>query len=128
MKLRIAIAELRAKAVALALLAPLCIALAACGPIHETARDVIAGSAGVLTAAQAQYGAACKADPQQPRCQSISRGIAAQGLAIDALHLYCASESYERGGPCTPHKELEPKLRQAVRSLERMAGEVKELL
>lgn len=83
----------------------LVVTLAACTPPEMTARDGIAGAKGALQYLQsdAQYGLTCKADPAQPVCRNINRGVAAQNFAIDALMVYCGGPSFDAGtGPCQP--------------------------
>lgn len=128
MKLRVPSTEYRVKAAALAGLVACALLLTGCPPIQQIARDSIAGGKGVIEAAQIEYGPQCTANPMLSDCVLINRAIAGQNLAIDALHIYCASDSYENGGPCTPNKEFEPKLRQALESFERIVAEVRQLL
>jgi hypothetical protein len=87
---------------ALSLIAILVLGLAGCAP-EKSARDSIAAGKGVLVTLQQQHGDSCRANPQQPLCQEINRGVALQNVAIDALEVYCSGPEFDAGtGPCQP--------------------------
>lgn len=93
------------------------------------ARDSIAAARGIITTAQSQYKAACIADPQYSHCVTINKLVAGQNLAIDALEAYCAGPDWGTvGAVCSPHAELEPKLREALKNLEQEKTDVKGLI
>jgi len=100
----------------------------ACGPAHERAEEVVAGSYGVLTTLQDKYEATCKQDATQMPCVRINKAIAAHNLAIEALNLYCAGPGWAEGGECTPTKEHEPRMREAVQRLDEILKELRRLL
>ena len=101
--------------------------LVGCAP-EKVARDAIASAKGVIETAQAKYHDTCTADPTQSQCVSINKLVAGQGFAIDTLNVYCAGPEWDTGAVCTPHKELESKLREAVANLEREKTDVKGLI
>lgn len=94
-------------------------------PLEMTARDSIATAKGFLTDLVERYRDQCIDVGDTPGvCAAITKGIAAQNMTIDALHVYCASETYENGGPCTPNKDAAPKLKEALMHLESIRKEV----
>ena len=107
----------------------LCLFLVGCQPLQQTARDSIAVAKGVIETAQDEYLARCKASPTDAPCEAIKDAVAAQGLVVDALNLYCAGkDSWVTGAPCSPSKGVEPRLKEALRSLDVIISNVKELL
>jgi len=101
----------------------------ACSSKQDVARDAIAGAKGFIEAQQEVHLASCQADPAQSKCVAINKAVAAQNLAIDALQLYCGSKEFlEQGAACTPNKEFEPKLQEALRDLDTIVAQVKALL
>lgn len=93
-------------------------------PLEMTARDSIATAKGFLTDLIERYKDRCIDAGDTPVCTAIMKGVAAQNMTIDALHVYCASDTYENGGPCTPNKDAAPKLKEALMHLESIRKEV----
>lgn len=115
------------KLLALTFTALLCFGLTGCPPIQESARDGIAASVGAIFVVQQKHKDSCQADPSQEKCILINKAVDASNLALDALNLYCSGSEYLAGGPCQPNKEIEPRLREALKNLERIMKEVKGL-
>ena len=97
----------------------------------KAARDTIATDYGWITTAQAQHRESCQADTAQQKCALINRAIAVHNTSVDLLNLYCQGAPkpddvpYDEGGPCSPQKGLEPRLRAAIRDLDTIVKDVK---
>ena len=110
---------------ALPLLLSLCLILTACQPIEMSARDAIATAKGYLDSAK-QHHPECASGGHSATCDVIARGVAAKDTVADAVNIYCASPSYtDQGGACTPNKDAEPKLKEALKSLSTIMRDVK---
>ena len=108
----------------------LSISLAACDPPQNVARDALAANHAVLVTIQNKYHESCSQNPAMKNCRIIHEAVAAQNLAIDALELYCqglTTPYFMDGGPCSPDKSAEPKLRAALKSLDVIMRDVKGL-
>lgn len=103
---------------------PLLLLLAACQPPEQSARDTIAAAKGAIEQQQAKH-PECVANPSGSGCQRINRAVDLQNAAIDSLHVYCASSTYESGGSCTPDKTALPAMREAVKRLDAIIRELK---
>jgi len=111
--------------------------VAACeqGQTEKWARDSIAAAKGFIEQAQTHHGEECRAacqlasvqDPAKCAriCNAINRAVHAQNLAIDALNLYCAGPGWAEGGACSAQPALEPRVREAIRELNRILADAK---
>lgn len=119
------------KLVAIFLSLFLCIGLTGCPPIEQSARDGLAAASGSIFAVQQSYLPVCEpiagTNPSAEACSTINRAIDAHNLAVDTLNLYCSGSDYLAGGPCQPNREFEPRLKEALKNLERIVKEVKGL-
>jgi hypothetical protein len=61
----------------------------ACSPLENQARDAAAALSGSIVAAQAKYQGNCTANPSQPICQAINRGVSGENALITAVETYC---------------------------------------
>lgn len=112
---------------------------AACEPgqTEKWARDSIAAAKGFIEQAQQNHGDECRAVPScslptvqdaakcRGICNAVNRAVHAQNLAIDALNLYCAGPGWAEGGPCNAQRALEPRVREAIRELNRVLADAK---
>ena len=102
--------------------------IAGCQPAQDSARDSLAVSAEAIDIAQEKYLETCTADQTQRVCRLINDAVAAQNLGVEALNLYCAGGDYLTGGVCQPNKEYLPRLQEAIRNLDSIIANIKELL
>lgn len=102
------------------------LAMTGCQPIEKTARDSVATAKGYLDSAK-QHHPECAAGGHGANCDIIARGVGAKDAVIDAVQIYCASPNYDAGAPCTPNKDTEPKLKEALKRLDQIMGDVKAL-
>ena len=122
---------MRSRMLKVGLLLPILLLLGACDPLEKNARDSIAAAKGFIEKAQEHHASECIAMPSKPLCAAITKAVAAQNVAVDALHLYCSgapsagNAAYDAGGPCAPSKGVEPRLRIAIRDLDRIIAEAK---
>jgi hypothetical protein len=106
----------------------LVLVLAACQPLENTARDVIAGAQGFIEQAQKNHLAECQANPTKDfPCRTINRAVAAQNLAIDSLTVYCGfSKDTPPNTPCAANKSKAASLKSALETLNRIIADYKE--
>lgn len=95
-------------------------------PFEMTARDVIASAKGAIESLQKTYKTPCTQDSSLTVCRSINDAVAAQNLAINALHIYCASPDYDAGGACHPQPNAEHQLREALNQLDNSLTQAKQ--
>ncbi|KKL19417.1 hypothetical protein LCGC14_2465690 [marine sediment metagenome] len=106
-----------------------CLFLVGCQPLQQTARDSIAVAKGAIETAQQEYLVRCLASPTDTPCEIIKDAIAAQNLVVDVGILYCAgNDAWLTGGPCSPSRGVEPRLKEALLRLDTIISNVKELL
>lgn len=119
----------RRTVLAVLLCLPLLLGLKACPsqPPYETARDSIAAAKGFIEQAQLNHHAECTANPSKKLCKAINTGVEAQNAAIDALDAYCAGPAWNTGGVCDPQASVEAKLDEAIRNLNKIIANLKEL-
>jgi len=112
------------------LLIPLLAVTLACPPsqpLEQTARDGVATAKGYLDSAKGKHPECVGTTPaSSTNCSIITRGVGAKDAVIDALNVYCASADYSNnGGPCVPNKDAQPKLQEALSSLNQTMRDVK---
>lgn len=113
------------------LVIPLLLACVACGPLDQTARNVIAAGAGSLRQAQKSFGPQCSADGSKPVCVAIHDGVQAENVAIDALETYCSGTpsggnlDFNVGGPCSPVKGASDALQASLVDLATKLNDLK---
>lgn len=102
--------------------------LAACQPLEDTARDVIAGAKGFIQKAQENHLAECTANPTKEfPCRIINRAVAAQNLAVDSLYVYCGfTKDTPPNTLCAANKSKAAALKSALETLNRIIADYKE--
>jgi len=73
----------------------------ACTPLEKVAYRTIVGAKAFIDAEKAQH-PECATTPTTPACTMLKQATAAKDALIDAAEVYCASSSFDAGGPCTP--------------------------
>ena len=110
----------------------LSLAMVACTPIEQQARNTAAALQGAIVAVQAQYQATCTPNPSQASCVSINKGVAAQNLLITATEAYCGwSTSAPPSNPmvtCVPVKGAQAALQTAILNANAVITELKGLV
>lgn len=98
-------------------------------PLEQSARDAVATAKGYLDSAKQHHPECATADATaaaSTNCAVIAKGVAAKDTVIDAVNIYCASPDYSsNGGTCTPNKDLQPKLQEALSNLNQTITDVK---
>jgi hypothetical protein len=121
------------KLISTLVLAALVLATTACPPsqpLEQTARDTAATAKGYLDSAKSQHpecaASGTTAVNPSTQCQVINKGVGVKDALIDAINVYCASDSYTNGtGPCVPDKNAQPKLQAALNNLNQILADVK---
>ena len=100
-----------------------------CTPVEQNARNAAAALQGSLVAAQAQYGATCKANPTQAVCQLVNRAVSGQNALITASETYCGwsavAPPQDQTTPCVPVKSAEAALIVATANATELVLEIK---
>lgn len=103
--------------------------LVACQPVEMSARDASASLGGTIIYAQAKYLDTCKANPSQPVCQAVNRGMAGQNALITAIETYCGWSTVapppDPTTTCHPVKSAEPALQTAIANANRLVSEIR---
>ena len=100
-----------------------------CNPPEQTARDVIAASQGAIVTAQNRYHDQCVAAPTDAPCALVTRAIAVQHVAIDALNVYCAfTPATPNGTKCAPVKSALPALQSALANLNQVTLDIQAVI
>lgn len=99
----------------LCLLIPLGL-LVGCTPVERQAYDTIVASKAFLGSVKAAH-------PECPAatavCTDLTKATAAKDALIDAVELYCASNSFDvTGGACTPPNKTDPAFQQVSDKLQ----------
>jgi len=58
-------------------------------------------------------------------CSLLHDGKVGVNLAVDALHQFCASPDYDKGGPCTPNANLQNQLEAALSHVNQVISDIK---
>lgn len=115
------------KQFSIAILVSATIILTGCQPLEMSGRDAVSSAKGYLEAAKSHH-PECSGGGHGANCDIISRGVGAKDAVIDALNIYCSSPSYtDQGGACSPNKNAEPKLKEALKSLSQIMSDVKKV-
>ena len=104
--------------------------LAGCQPLEQTVQDALALHAGFIDKAEQNHPECLLQGDANPICAAIKRSGFAHNVVIDVLHVYCSgapkagSKAYgpdpvAQGGPCSPQKGLEGRLRAAFQDFDR---------
>lgn len=115
------------KLVLVAIVLGFTLSLTACPPIDEKTRDGVALAKGYLDSAKEKHPECAVPETHSAQCDVIAKGIAVKDSVIDALKVYCASESFDAGGTCQPNKDALPKLKAALRDLNTIMADVKKI-
>lgn len=100
-----------------------------CQPTEQSVRDGIAASKGAIETAQSKYHDACVRDATQAPCVAVTKAIAAQHVAIDALKIYCQfGPATDPTTKCQPVKAALPGLQSAVANMNATTADLKGLL
>lgn len=107
----------------------LCLVLAGCQPIENSARDTSAALSGSIVAAQSQYGTSCVANPSQSVCQTINKAISGENALVTAVEAYCGwSPTLAPPDPtakCVPVKSAQAALQSAISDAAALTLEIK---
>jgi hypothetical protein len=94
------------------------LALVACSPLEQQARNTAAALQGALTAAQAQFQSTCSATPTQTPCTIINQAVAGQNALVTATESYCGFSVTNPPNPttaaCVPVKSAQAGLQTAI--------------
>jgi hypothetical protein len=99
---------LRVMAIALTL------ALIACTPLAEQARNTAAALQGAIEAAQTKYQSTCSASPTQSQCVMINQAVAGENALVTA--------------PCVPVKGATAGLQSAISNANLFVAELRRVL
>ena len=95
--------------------------IAGCTPVERQAYNMIVGSKAALDSIKSKH-PEC-ATLQNTLCTDLSKATASKDVLIDSAELYCASKTFDAGGPCTPPNKTDPKYQQLADKLQAaMAG------
>lgn len=83
----------------LILLLPL-LALIGCTPVERQAYRAIVGAKAFLDYVKSKH-PECPASNADP-CPYLLKATLSKDLLIDAVNVYCASDTWDKGGNCTP--------------------------
>lgn len=111
--------------IALTITLVLCLFTVACAPIEQTARNGIATAKGFLDSEKAAHPECVVNAASSNACYLISKGVAAKDSTIDALEAYCGGPEFDNGGACTPHADLQPKLKSVLANLNQTIADIK---
>jgi len=116
----------------LALIVVMTLAMVACSPLEQQARNTAAALQGALSAAQTQYLTQCKANPTQAACVTINRAVDGQNALVTAVEAYCG---WSQSAPppngtatCVPVKSAAAGLQTAVNNANLFITEVKGII
>ena len=105
------------------------VALVACSPIENRARDTAAALSGSIVAAQTKYQASCAASPRQQVCQIINQGVSGENALITAVETYCGwSPTLAPPDPtakCVPVRSAEAALEVAIANAATLTLQIK---
>ena len=103
--------------------------LVACTPVENQARDAAAALSGSIVAAQTKYQASCGANPEQPICQMINRGVSGENALVTAIEGYCGwaatATPPDANAKCVPVKSAEAALQAAIANATTLTLEIK---
>lgn len=112
-------------------LVALTLATTACTPLEKQAYRTIVAAKAFIDAEKAQH-PECATTPSTSACVMLKQATSAKDALIDAAEVYCASPSFDAGGPCTPPAKGTPaaqvatdKLKAAISSYNQIYNDVK---
>lgn len=88
----------------LALLSALCATMlmtTACTPLEKQAYRTIVSAKAFIDSEKSQH-PECASQPTTSTCVMLRQATSSKDALIDAAEVYCASPSFDAGGPCTP--------------------------
>jgi hypothetical protein len=107
----------------------LTMALTACSPLEQKARDTAAALSGVIVAAQQKYLVTCQNNPTQGVCQNINKGVSAENALITAVETYCGWSASpappDPNAKCVPVKGAAAALNAAVSNAATLTLQIK---
>jgi len=96
-----------------------------CTPPEQTARDVVAASRGAIVAAQVRFHDQCVTAPNVSPCDTITKAIQVQHVAIDALRVYCSfTPTTPIDAKCAPVKSALSALQSALANLNQVTLDI----
>jgi hypothetical protein len=105
------------------------LALVACSPLEQQARNTAAALQGAITAAQAQFQSTCSATPTQTPCTIINQAVAGQNALVTATEAYCgwseANPPANATTACVPVKSASQGLQTAINNAALFITELK---
>jgi hypothetical protein len=105
------------------------LALVACSPLEQQARNTAAALQGAIGAAQAQYQTTCTANPSQTACTVINQAVAGQNALVTAAEAYCgwstAAPPAVTTATCVPVKSAQAGLQTAINNANLFVTELK---
>jgi hypothetical protein len=94
------------------------LALIACSPLEQQARNTAAALQGAIGAAQAQYQSTCTTTPTQTPCTIINQAVAGQNALVTATETYCSwtvtAPPANATAACVPVKSAAAGLQTAI--------------
>src|SRR6266576_805348 len=113
----------------LVLVIVLTLAMVACSPLEQQARNTAAALQGIIVAAQAKYHDSCVGNPSQNVCQLINKGISGENALITAGETYCgwsvSAPPADPNAKCVPVKGAEAALRSGLANATQLTLEIK---
>jgi|SRR5271157_3945262 len=119
------------KIVSLISVISLLLCLSVCTPVERQAYRTIVSAKAFLDSEKSQH-PECATTPNTNICQLLKQATSAKDALIDAVNIYCASDSFDNGGPCTPPTKGTPaaqvatdKLKAAIASYNQIYLDIK---
>ena len=116
----------------LSAIALITLAMTACTPLEQSARNTAAALQGAIGAAQAKYQTTCAATPTQSACVTITKAIDGQNALVTAIEGYCgwstAAPPAVSTQTCVPVKSAAAGLQSAISNANLFVVELKGVL